>query len=125
MQIRACVLVTVLLGCSHGLLADTLYSVKDLGTLGGDFSRGSGINNAGQVTGQSAASSIGDIHAFLYSNGQMKDLGTLGGGLSQGNGINNAGQVTGYSSTSTGFTHAFLYSNGQMMDLGTPGRRLQ
>jgi len=77
MQIRACVLVTVLLGCSHGLLADTLYSVKDLGTLGGDFSRGSGINNAGQVTGQSSTST-GFTHAFLYSNGQMMDLGTPG-----------------------------------------------
>jgi probable HAF family extracellular repeat protein len=58
-----------------------LYSsgqMKDLGTLGGNFSAARGINASGEVVGQSATSS-GAPHAFLYSGTQMQDLGTLGG----------------------------------------------
>jgi probable HAF family extracellular repeat protein len=51
------------------------YTVTDLGTLGGNFSAGYGINAPGQVTGYSATSNA--YHAFLYSNGSMQDLGTL------------------------------------------------
>ncbi len=106
-------LLVLLVGGAHALIAEILYSVTDLGALGGSYSTyGNGINNAGQVTGYSTTSS-GAIHAFLYSNGQMTDLGTLGGNDSEGYGLNNAGQVTGYSNTSTGQSHAFLYSNGQ------------
>ena len=38
---------------------------------GGSYSQGYGINNAGQITGDS------DLHAFLYSNGVMMDLNSL------------------------------------------------
>ena len=89
-----------------------------LGTLpGGSYSLAKGIDNAGQVVGESRG------HAFLYSSGTMTDLGTLPGGLdSYATGINNAGQVVGYSDTASGPGHAFLYSNGAMTDLGTlPG----
>jgi len=96
------------------------WTVTDLGTLGGAYSYGYGINNAGQVTGNASTGS--NSHAFLYSNGAMTDLGTLGGVISYGFGINNAGQVTGYSFTAGNLTdHAFLYSNGVMTDLGTLG----
>ena len=96
------------------------WTVTDLGTLGGAYSYGYGINNAGQVTGNASTGS--NSHAFLYSNGAMTDLGTLGGVISYGYGINNTGQVTGYSYTAGNLTdHAFLYSNGTMIDLGTLG----
>lgn len=53
-----------------------------LGSLGGSFSYGTGINNAGQVVGQSNTvgngDGLGSGDAFLYSNGVMTDLGTLG-----------------------------------------------
>ena len=94
MRIRCCVPFILLLGYDHGVLADLLYSVTDLGTLSGSSTQGIGINNAGQVTGDSQTVT-GQNHAFLYSGGQMLDLGTLGGDLSAGEGINNAGQVTG------------------------------
>src|SRR4051812_17006260 len=95
-------MVGLLLGAVH-LPAEILYSVTDLGA----NSLGNGINNAGQVTGRIRTPN-GNVHAFLYSNGQMMDLGTLGGTLSNGQGINDAGQVVGSSGTADGFRHAFL-----------------
>jgi probable HAF family extracellular repeat protein len=48
----------------------------DVGTLGGDFSYGLGINNAGQIVGISDTTA-GPFHweAFLYSNGRMQVIG--------------------------------------------------
>lgn len=102
------------------------YTVIDLGSLGGDYSVGLDINDAGQVTGYSTLPS-GHTHAFLHSAGVMIDLGTLGGTESYGRSINNAGRVvgssllSGSSITTTDFDHAFLYSGGPLMDLGTLG----
>src|SRR5687767_10631895 len=53
------------------------FIVTELGTLGGNDSYATGINNAGQVTGN-AKTATGETHAFLYSDGVMNDLGTLG-----------------------------------------------
>jgi probable HAF family extracellular repeat protein len=53
--------------------------MTDLGTLpGGSYnrSRARGINDSGQVVGDSTAAMA---LAFLYSGGQMQDLGTLPG----------------------------------------------
>ena len=112
-------------------------SIQDIGTLSGTivnncsnaatpcFSVAVGINNSGQVTGQSGESSAGIAYAFLYSNGSMNSLGVLGayrgGATSAGTAINASGEVTGYSTTSTSVEHAFLYSNGTMVDLGILG----
>jgi probable HAF family extracellular repeat protein len=98
------------------------YSIKELGTLGGNVSENGsaawGINDSGEVVGYTTTSS-GGTHAFLYSGGRMQDLGTLpGGGFSFARDVNDSGQVVGYSTiTSTGETHAFLYSDGKMHDL--------
>lgn len=96
------------------------YQLKDLGTLGGANSRGSAINDAGQVTGASETAD-GSTHAFLFSGGELIDLGTLGGSDSFGQDINAQGQVTGRARTTLGLFHAFLYSDGHMEDLGTFG----
>ena len=124
-QMRSRLVLTfgVLLGWGPHLAAEVLYTITDLGTLGGKSSFAANLNNAGQIVGQ-ASTSTEEYHAFLYSDGQMMDLGTLGGHNSSAASINNAGQITGNSETPGGTaytTHAFLYSDGQMQDLGTLG----
>ena len=87
----------------------------------------SGINDAGQVVGQSTTTT-GCIHAFITgADGVgMTDLGTLGGDYSEAYGINDAGQVVGQSDTDNGPLHAFITGpNGAgMTDLGTLGGEL-
>jgi probable HAF family extracellular repeat protein len=93
--------------------------MEDLHTLGGTVSGAYGINDAGQVVGESDLGD-GSSHAFLW-DGSMHDLGTLGGTISAAYGINNAGQVVGYSYLPGDSSyHAFLWddtANPKMRDL--------
>ncbi len=91
-------------------------SMVGLGHLpGATISLANGVNNSGQVVGNSGT------HAFLYDNGKMTDLGTLGGPTSYAYGINLQSQIVGYADTAAGTTHAFLSDHGTMTDLGTLG----
>src|SRR5215218_9140444 len=99
--------------------AKTVYTVTDLGTLGGT-SVARDINDSGQVAGQSQNTS-GQLRAFLWENGQMTDLGTLGGTTSAARGIDDSGRVVGFSriSSTNNQMRAFLAEKGQMTNLGT------
>jgi len=113
----------------------------DLGSLGGHQVAGFGINNRGQIVGNST-NTIPDPFCFfntvqnrlfLWEDGNMRDLGTLGGNCA-GPGaivpINEHGQVIGNATLSafpnplTSFptTDPLLWEEGRgMIDLGTLG----
>ena len=120
------------LGASPDSSDRPTYKVIDLGTLGGTFSFGGGLNNRDWVNGLSALAT-GDFHAALWAGGLKIDLGTLGGPNSQSFGplLNERGEIAGYSDTSIsdpngldfcGFgTHlicrAFIWNRGQLTAL--------
>ena len=58
--------------------------MRDLGTFGGNFSSGTGINASGQVAGFASLNNLpyplSAEHAFVYSNGVLMDLGALARG---------------------------------------------
>jgi len=123
LSIRMILLATNLTICGRvAALSQSVYTVTDLGTLGGTGSTATGTNNSAQVVGQ--ARTPGDVasHAFLWQNGTMTDLLTLGGTGSIANGINNSAQVVGNAHTTGDVAiHAFVWQNGLMTDLGTLG----
>ena len=83
--------------------AKPVGGITDLGTLGGDHSEASGINDdqsVVRVVGIERHCSRDDAyHAFYWTpSGPMVDLGTLPGhNVSWANGVNNHGQVAGVS----------------------------
>lgn len=106
---------TALNGTSAGFSRAFVYIngiMSNLGAVSGGSSYGFGINNAGDVVGDS------DYRAFLYSRGSMTSIGTLGGTMSFARAISDTGQIVGYSDiVGNGLRHAFLYQNGTLMDL--------
>lgn len=106
---------------SLGWCQTPAYDVVNLGTLGGTDSYANGINDSGQVVGDSFTANDAAVHAFLYSGTSMQDLGNLGGD-SHALAINSLGRIAGYSATiaPNGNEHATYY-DGSLHDLGTLG----
>jgi probable HAF family extracellular repeat protein len=105
-------------GNDHAFIWSSIGGMIDLGALNQNDSIATGINNSGQVVGNSIAS------GFIWTqSGGMQDIGNLGGLGTYAYGINNLGQVVGNSTLSDNLTvRAFLWtSTGGMQDLGTLG----
>lgn len=80
--------------------ASPVYTVIDLGTLGGTTSQGRGISASGRAVGMAKSVTNSD-RAFRTAaqspiDPATGDLGTLGGTYAAAFGINTAGQVVGY-----------------------------
>jgi probable HAF family extracellular repeat protein len=97
----------------------------DVGTLGGVCSYATGLNNQGQVIGDSDLA--GDIifHPFRWDKkGGLQDLGLLGGVYGATWGINDAGDAVGWADLAGDvINHAVLWPNGTTtpIDLGVTG----
>ncbi len=131
--------VLVLAGVAGCWSEEAVYSVTDLGTLGGspggcrnmiEVPSGFGreglndMNNSGQVVGVMPNTSD-EARAFLWLPAAayglpagLNDLGTLGGTTSVAYHINEAGQILGEAATADGEGHFFLWEDGDMTDLG-------
>jgi probable HAF family extracellular repeat protein len=97
----------------------------DIGNLGGNCAAPAGLNNKGQVAGNSDLADVTVFpHAFLWSRQTgMKDLGTLGGTFAQADALTDSGEVVGTSSTQGDQAFlAVLWKDGVITNLGTlPG----
>jgi probable HAF family extracellular repeat protein len=123
---------------THAFIWNAEIGMVDLGTIGGDFSYGTGINSNNTVVGYSTTNR-GDnrIHAFLYDGMKMRDLGSLYNATEAGDrsfalGVNSSDQVVGYSYVPLNDVAdvyppvesdvrqvAFIYNQGVMTDLNT------
>ena len=94
-------------------LATPIYSITDLGTLGGRQSMAYGINDSGQVVGDSWLPGESADHAFLWDSADgMVDLNPYVSGsgwtLTSATAINDLGHIVGWGTNPAGKTHAFL-----------------
>ena len=97
------------------------YKFTDLGTLGGDYSSASAINDSGQVVGYSNILT-GATHATIWNGATPTDLGTLGRYDSLAAGINDSGQVVGWSMRSVdGAWRATIWNGTTPTELGMLG----
>jgi probable HAF family extracellular repeat protein len=109
----------------HALLWEKGKAI-DLGNLGGQTGQAGGniaygINNQGQVVGNSDLPGDTTFHAFLWTKRTgMQDLGTLSGDVaSLSISINDAGTIVGASLDASFNPRAFLWEKGVMTDLNT------
>jgi len=108
----------------HAFIWNSATGLTDLGTLGGDVSYATGINDSGQVVGRAYLADNVTYHTFIWTaSGGMVDIGTLpGGAWSHGETINSAGNVTGEAANAAGQTVPFYWSpSGGFVVLNQPG----
>ena len=94
-------------------------SLRDLGTLGGDWASANWVDEPGDVVGWAWNSGNQESHAFLWRKDALIDLGTVGGDPnSEAFVINSRRQVVGATQDDNfNYVHAFLWERGSMADL--------
>jgi probable HAF family extracellular repeat protein len=94
----------------HAVRWDSDNKIHDLGTLGGSFSRASGMNDLGYIVGTSFTANDEAQHATLWKpDGTVVDLDTSGSRYSWAVDINNAGMIAGYTMNENNRTHAQVW----------------
>jgi probable HAF family extracellular repeat protein len=94
--------------------------MRDLGTLGGEFSQGNAINEKGWIAGRSTIAGDSRFHAALYRDGRMVDLGFPPGGIVGDHavfGINAAGWVVGLLDVDESTRRGWVHDGTSMRDL--------
>ena len=101
------------------LLQADVYTITDLGSLGGSSTMAYGINDSGTAVGF-GQTGTGNSAAFISSGGgSIQKLSDLAGASdSNAYGINSSGTVVG-TSYINGEVHGVVWSGGQANDLGT------
>jgi probable HAF family extracellular repeat protein len=89
------------------------YRLVELGTLGGQSSYATAMNDRGAVVGGSTLPDDFTFHGFLWRHGKMTDLGLL-----RPTDINNKGQIVG---TRDDSNSTYLWRAGKLIELGTLG----
>lgn len=96
-----------------------VQGMTEIPTLGGAENRAHGINDLGQIVGQSF-NADGVSRAFRWENGSLIDLGTANPTRAAAWGIDAQSRIVGEIHTSNG-TRGFIWQNGVMDDVGTLG----
>jgi probable HAF family extracellular repeat protein len=95
------------------------YEPIDVGTLGGESSRPSALNDNDAVVGTSTTPS-GELHAFLWKDGSIRDLAT-GFFQSRAEKITRDGVIAGVGFTAENGASVFQWKNGVTTNLGRVG----
>lgn len=101
---------------------EEIYTITDLGTLGGPSSFALDVNESAQVTGNARYTNANSrLHAFAWDKEVIRDLGYLTNGIefSRGYAINDSGIIVGESDND--ISKAFLWDGTNMVQLGTLG----
>ncbi len=97
--------------------AAPIYTIADLGSLGGATSAAFALNSTGQAVGWAATPS-GYTEALEFSAGSPQNLLTgTNWTAGRATGINDAGQITG-TVYENGVAHGVVWTNGNLVDLG-------
>ena len=116
---RTILLLLFTLSPVYQAVGSNLYSIHDLGTLGGSSSWAEYITPNGIICGWSETDK-GEVHGFLWDNGTMVDIGSLGVN-SEAQGCNDSKQVVGRYQNNNNKSRSFLWKNGIITDIGTLG----